>query len=330
MVGPVSRGRTDGVIFIFALVLGAHEAAASEADVTVSCPELSAEDRAQVEARVRASLLSASRSPASVELSCDVAAAQSQVTGNGHQVTLRTDRSASAVKEVLLASAENAILAWSAELASGPEDSTLPPPAPPPAAEPVAAPQPASVPAVAPTPEPNRVPDTQPTAHSRPASTWLFAGPRVELWSGGSGLGGQLGLQQKFGSAFVAGHGGYLLNLPPSSQFSAHELQFGAQIGWQPQSLFGLRGALGVGVSVFGATPAAGVSAQGGSTSSTLLCLSVELSRPVEFGALALLPAAGLRGFTRSRSVLVDGEQVLALPALTLEASLNLALKVGG
>ena len=328
MVGPVSRGRTDGVIFICALALGAHEAAAAEADVTVSCPELSAEDRAQLEARVRASLLSAGVSPASVELSCEAAAAQSQVTGNGHQVTLRTDRSASAVKEVLLASVEIAIAAWSAEGPSRPESSTLPPPAP--AAEPVAAPQPASVPTVAPTPVPNRVPDRQPTALSRPASTWLFAGPRVELWSGGSGLGGQLGLQHKFGSAFVAGHEGYLLNLPSSSQFSAHELQFGAQIGWQPQTLFGLRGALGVGVSVFSATPAAGVSAQGGSTSSTLLCLSVELSRPVEFGALALLPAAGLRGFTRSRSVLVDGERELALPALALEASLSLALKVGG
>ncbi len=127
----------------------------------------------------------------------------------------------------------------------------------------------------------------------------------------------------------VLGHG-YLVSLPRSTQFSARDLQFGAQIGWQPPALFGFRGALGVGLSVFGVSPAAGISVQNGSTHSTLACLSVELSRPVEFGVLALLPTAGLRAFNRSRSVFIDDQPVLALPALALEAGLSLALKVRG
>ena len=49
--------------------LGQHQQA--EADVTVDCVELSAEDAAQVEARVRASLLSAGLAPTTVALSCD-------------------------------------------------------------------------------------------------------------------------------------------------------------------------------------------------------------------------------------------------------------------
>ena len=158
----------------------------------------------------------------------------------------------------------------------------------------------------------------------------MFAGPRAELWSSGWGLGAQLGLEQKLSSVFVAVHGGYLVSLPSSTQFSAQDAQFGAQVGWQPQALLGLRGSLGVDLSLFSASPAAGVSVQEGSTRSTLAGLSVELSRPVEFGALALLPAAGLRAFTQSRAVVVDRQTVLALPALALQASLSLGLKIGG
>lgn len=328
MVGPVSRGRPVGVSVILAVALGAPAAFAAEAEVTVRCPELSAEDSAQVEARVRANLLSAGLSPASVELSCDVDSAQTQVTGNGQQVTLRTDRNASSVKEALLASADNALAAWSAQAFPGPPSQPPAAPEPTPAAEPAPAPAIVGLDSLA--SPPTRTPDARPAVPSRSASTWLFAGPRAELWSKGSGLGAQLGLEQNLNSAFLAIHAGYLVSLPASPQFSAHELQFGAQIGWQAQALFGLRGAFGIGLSQFGASPAAGLSVQNGSTSSTLPCLSLELSRPFEFGALAVLPAAGLRAFTGGRAVQIDGQEVLALPALAPGASLTLALKVGG
>jgi len=331
MVGPVSRGRIERIAFILALTLGAQAAAAAEPDVTVKCVELSSEDAAQVEARVRASLLGASLVPMSVDLRCEERWAQAQVTGNGHQVMLRTDRGASSVKDALLSSADSALSEWSALSTEPPAASPLPSPATAPAVEPPA--NPPARPPVAPASMPiatERIPDARPVGRPLPASTWLAAGLRAESWSSGSALGGQLGLQQKLDSAFLAVHAGYLVSVPRSAQFSAHELQVGAQIGWQPQPLGGLRAALGVGLSQFGADPASGISVQNGSTSSILPCLSAQLSRPVEFGAFALLPAVGLRAFTRSRSVLIDGQRVLALPALALEASLSFAVRVGG
>ena len=322
MVGPVSRGRTHGVSLVLGVALSVRTVSAADAEVSVNCPELSAEDAAQIEARVRANLLGASSQPTMVELSCEAASAQTQVAGNGQQVLQRAERSSISAKEALLASAEAALAAWNA-LATSPSTPPIAP-VPAPAAEPV--------PAATPTPPPTSAPSApQPrvSARSNTASTWLFAGPRAELWSSGWGLGAQLGLQQKLNSVFLALHGGYLVSLPSSTQFSARELQFGAQIGWQPQPLFGFRGALGIGLSLFGVSPGAGVSVENGSTR-TLPCLSLELSRPVELGAFALLPAVGLRAFTSARSVLVDQQEVLSLPALALEASLSLALKVGG
>jgi hypothetical protein len=318
--------------FLLAVALGARAASAAETNVTVKCAELSGEDSAQVEARVRANLLSAGLEPEAVELSCEAETAQTQVTGNGQQVMARSDRAASPVKEALLASADGALAAWSAQATGAQPSQPLPEPVPTRAADPAPAPALAAAPTTPLTPPPSRVPDSRPAPDSstKRASTWLSAGPRSELWSDGSGLGAQLGLLRNLSSTFLALHAAYLVSLPTSTRFSAYELQFGAQAGWQPAGLLGLRGALGLGLSVFSATPSEGVSVQSGSTNSTLPCLSVELSRPIEFGALALLPAAGLRAFTRTRSVLIDGQQVLALPALALEASLSLALKVGG
>src|SRR4051812_13051596 len=99
MVGPVSRGRTKQVGLILTLALTARVARAGETDVTVTCLELSAEDSAQVEARIRASLLSAGLTPATLASTCEAAAAQTQVTGNGQQVTMRSERSQTALKD---------------------------------------------------------------------------------------------------------------------------------------------------------------------------------------------------------------------------------------
>jgi len=298
---------------------------AAEAEVSVRCAELSAEDAAEVEARVRASLLGSGAEPATVALSCEPDSAQTEVSGGGRQVTQRSERNAISAKEALLASAEAALVAWSAE-----PPAVSPSAAVPAVATPVPAVEPVPAPAAAATTPPTKPPSAPPVARAIAASTWVSAGLRAEPWSHGWGLGPQLGLEQRLNTAFLAIQGGYLFALPSSTQFSAHDLQFGAQIGWQPRPLFGFRGALGVGLSVFGVSPQVGVSAQNGTTRSTLACLSLELSRPIEFGAFALLPNAGLRAFTRSRSVFIDEQEVLALPGLALEAGLSLALKVGG
>jgi hypothetical protein len=326
MVGPVSRGRREQLGVIFAVALGARAASAEEAEFTLNCAELSVEDAAQLEAQVRADLLSAGLTPLAVDLSCEADSAQTEVTGSGQQVTVRTDRDATSVKEALLASAESALSAWGARVDPTPAPLTAPivtaaaPKAPVPEA-------PRSAPVV-PRAIPDRLPDARPTLRSA-ISTWMSAGFRGEPWHSGGALGGQLGVQCQWPSAFATIRAAYLFGLPGATQFSAHELQFAAEIGFQPQGWLGLRGALGVGSSTFAVSPAADVSTQNGSTSSTLPFLGFELSRPFTFGRLALVPALGGRAFSRARRVSVDGQEVLAVPALAFAASLSLALKVG-
>jgi hypothetical protein len=329
MVGPVSRGRTRRVDIFLAIILGVRSASAHDANVGVHCIELSAEDTAEVEARVRASLLGTGAEPATVELSCERDAAQTEVSGSGRQLVRRRERGAISAKEALLASAEAALSAWSAEISAAESPRTAAPAVMGvPAAEPA---QPAVAATVTRAPKPpSAPPSARPSTPALRTSTWLSAGPRAELWRDAWALGPQVGVEQRLNAGFLGISGGYLLNLPRSTRFSAHDLHFGAQIGWQPSSLFGFRGALGIGLSLFGVSPDAGVSAPSGTTNSTLASLNAELSRPVEFGALALVPTAGFRLFLHTRSVFIDDQEVLALPPLVLGASVSLALKVGG
>lgn len=326
MVGPVSRGRLERGTIIVALALCTRGAAAADAAVVVSCPELSAEDTAQVEARVRAGLLGAGLEPARVELSCSADSVQTQVNGNGREALVRSERNATPVKELLLASADSALSAWGGSnagaTASAPATTSTLPAAP-------AAKAPTAPREVVATPAPPSSPIAQPATASVPHRTWVSAGLRTEFWRHGSGLGAQLGLEHQLASAFLALQAGYLAAVPTSSRFSAREIGIGAQLGWRPQRALGLRAALGVGLSLFGTTPAAGVSAQSGK-SLTLPFFGIELSRPVELGAFAVVPALGATAFSSSRTVKVDQADVLTVPALAVSASMALALKLGG
>jgi len=306
------------------LVLGSKAAAGSEAAVTVHCEELSAEDMAQIEARIRANLLNAGLSPTDLVLSCDATSVETQVRGLGRQATVRHERAATSLKEALLTSADAALAGWSSE--PNPTRLAAPAPTPPPAPTP-ATPTAIASPTAAPSP---RAVITRPAVRQSQRATWFFAGFRAEPWSGGSGLGAQLGAEHVFGAGFASIQGGYLFGVPSSAQFSAREVQFGTQLGWQPPQLLGLRGAFGGGLSVLGVSPAAGVSTPSGGTSSTAPFLSVELSRPIRFNAFGLLPMIGMRAFPAARAVQVDGQRAFSVPAVALEASLNFMLRAGG
>jgi hypothetical protein len=136
------------------------------------------------------------------------------------------------------------------------------------------------------------------------------------------------------GEAWVAAETSYLVGLPSSPRFSAGELQLGGELGLQPKDMLGLRGALAFGVSVFKASPKSGLTASGGDTTSTLPFLGASISRPVAFAGVALIPVVGFRAFKRERAVQIREAtatpiEALALPALTLQASLSFALNLG-
>jgi len=325
MVGPVSRDRREWLGFVFLFLLGSRTAGATEVAVTVRCEELSNEDAAQIEARVRANLLSAGLTPTDLVLSCNATSVQTEVRGQGRRATVRTERNASPLKEALLTSADAALDGWVNEPnAPGP---TAPAPTPPPAASPTPAPEPRATAEKSPS---QRAAINRLAVAPSPSTTWFFAGMRAEPWRDGFGLGAQLGAEHVFGAGFASIQGGYLFGFPSSTLFSAREVQFGAQLGWQPQRLLGVRGAFGFGLSVLGASPAAGVSSPSDITSSAAPFLSVELSRPLQLTDIGLLPVIGLRAFPNARSVQVNGQPALTLPAVTMEASLNFALRVGG
>ena|GEM_PF-1589766 len=325
MVWPVSRGRPGGVGFIFAVALFSRAAVGAESAIAVRCDELSSEGGAQIEARVRANLLSAGRTPTDITLTCDASSVRAQIRGSGREVFVRSERGPTPLEEALLASADAALAGWDSE----PSSTRLPAPVLP--APPAPAPLPASKQSTVAEAEPMQRPVvSRPAVRPSLTGTWFFAGMRAEPWRDGSGLGAQLGAEHRFGAGFASVQGAYLFAVPSADSFSAREVQFGAQLGWHPPSLFGLGGAFGLGLSVFGAKPAPGVSAPGGSTSSASPFLSVEASRPIEFGAFAVVPVLGLRAFPASRAVLINGQPALTLPAVAFAASLNFALRAGG
>ncbi len=304
---------------------GARSVLAAEADVTVHCDAVSTEVAAQVEARIRANLLSAGLEPAAVILECDGEAAQTRVTGGGHSVLLRANRSGSSIKDALLANADAALSAWvtlGLPVAAFPVAESVPP----------AIAAPVSAAAVAPMRTPTQAPacrDAKAPAPSNKGAVWLSAGVRAEHWHLGSALGAQLGVARPFGQGWLSAQLGYLVGVPTTAQFSVHELQFGGELGWQPSHALGLRGAFGVGLSVLGVTPDSNVSARSPTTSS-LPFLSVSLTRAVDFGSVALVPVVGFRAFPRARAIDIDSTKKLELPGFAPQASLNLALKFGG
>jgi hypothetical protein len=332
MFAAVSGGRIGRLRVICGAValFGARAAAAAaaEADVTVKCDAVSVEEAAQVEARIRANLLSAGLEPTAVELECDGEAAQTRVTGGGHSVLLRANRNAPSVKDALLANADAALSAW---VTLGSPVAVFPAPAPVAPVRPAAAACAPSAP-VAPVPTATRAPvcsDAKLLTPARARGVWLSAGVRAEHWHLGSALGAELGLARPLGEGWLVAQAGYLVAIPAPARFSVRELQLGGELAWQPSQTLGLRGALGVGLSVLGVTPESGVSARNATTSS-LPFLGLSLTRAVELGSVALVPVLGFRAFPHARAIDVDSTKKLELPAFAPQAALNFAVKLGG
>ena len=210
--------------------LWSRAALAVEAQVTVACKAAEVEVRAQVEARVRASILSGGIQPATVELQCDDDVTETRVSGNGQNVLLRANRNALDIKDALLANADAALAAW-VTLGTPVAAFTAP----------VSAPVPDSPPALPPAPPVTARATTRasvggPIKRSTDPGRLvarIAAGIRAEHWQPGSALGAQLGLEVQTSAVSVAAQGAYLVGLPSTARFSAGEWQLGGEFGWQ-------------------------------------------------------------------------------------------------
>lgn len=303
----LQRGGHGRACLLFLGFVGvARTTAARDDAVRVACDALAPDDAAQVEARIRATLLTAPAVDVSVSIECSAATADVRVTSADYDQHTTLALPEQDRQDALLAAVEELLAALEREGASSalPQGSAPPPtpstgvlPMPPAAPQPVVPPQPS--------PRSDRD-----TPHFDVA-----AGALAELWDGAIGYGARLLLERRQASWSLGADFGWLTTSEFSDAFRAHELHafvFGAL---EERRTTGLRGALGAGLSVLTVVPEPDIVVRT-PTTLPLVFLNAELARPVRFGHAWLLPALDLRFFPGRREVTVDAERRLVLPPL--------------
>lgn len=291
--------------------------AAADFLVEVACPEWSAESRGQVEARIRVTVLAEGLDARRVQIGCQDGTVGISVESSAGSVARPVERSSAPIEDVVVTAVEAALR----ELASRPlgEQTRL---SPPPPTEPVAAP---AGPAPAPTPLPMPTPAATPASPLTPVPrtvSELYATPTIGLFKERWALGGTLGVgvgTEVF--QYGLGIGGRTISGLPAA-FDAAEWGACARLAWSPARAAGFRGTLGLGVSALVTDPADDV-VSGSSTMLSTAYLELQLSRPFWLGRFGVAPGLGVRLFSARRNVRVNGQEQLALPLLTPEATLS-------
>jgi hypothetical protein len=296
-------------------------AAAADAQVVLSCQQLTREEAGKLETRIRVRLLATTSPAARVSIACGEQRGTVVVESEAARATREVALAGVDATETLVAAVENAL----EELAGPTAETTAPPPVaaepnvgaeqPPPAQQPPPASQ-------APTAKP---PAAQPSAvvaaPAQPAAalppdperfTELWLGAVGESWRDRLALGGAVGAA--YGSralAFGLRVGG-LAAVPRYAAFSATELSGDAAVAWQPPWSLGVRGRVSVGPSLLVIAPRASFKPRAGTTVAAW-CVGLTLARPFRFGHFAVVPEVGARLFSSKRNVNLDDSEQLAL-----------------
>jgi hypothetical protein len=254
-----------------------------------------------VEARIRATLLTDPASSAEIRIRCEFGTATVIAIAAGRSESAAIPLPSPALKDALLAAVEGTLAA----LESPSSRSAAPPSASPPA--PVLPPK-------APAPVEHAEPPTTPPSAEPGVVLNLGASLVVESW-GTLAYGGR--------ALFEAGRKRWNVGVAVGGLTSAergaafvptewHTLFFGA---FDPGGVGGLRGTLGVGLSMLLATPRSGVIALS-ATALPSVFGEVGLARPFQVDRVAIVPELGVRIATR-RDVVLDGTSQLVLPVVT-------------
>lgn len=297
-------------------------ARAAEVQVRVVCPDWQQETAAQVEARVRTSLLVAKVDVRRVLISCEAAHASVLVQGVTRTLLRPVVRRGAAIEDDVVATAESVLR----ELTAVPESN---PPNLDASAEPIAAPSPM------PEPTPTRA---TPEAKSKAADRYAVSPERRtriaevqaawlgERWGSHWATGAKLGLS--FGTDWymygIALGGRAALGEPAS--FDVSEWSAVAQLALTVPKAAGLRATAGAGVSLLVASPATNVASESTNLLSAA-CLQLDLSRPWRAGPFLLVPSLGARVFSARRSVRLNAQEQLVLPWLVPQAALMLGYR---
>jgi hypothetical protein len=313
------------------LLLAWSRAGLADTRFELVCPELTREQAAELEARIRASLLTTKAAAERVSIGCGTEGATVLVETTERRAERALAFTTADPREELIAAVEAALR----ELSEAPtrvEASEFPPAAAPterpapalPATVPVPVPAP-PVPsaAAAPAPAPRAAverPSPGPARH-----TLLLLGARGEPWPDGWALGAELGAGYGTRALAVGLLGAAATELRHRDEFTITEWSAALTIAWQPRWALGFRGQLGGGLSLLSVTPYGELAARDASRRGAWFA-EVVLTRPIRLDAAwAVVPGAGARGFAAQRDVNVDGERQLELGSVVPRLSLGLS-----
>ena len=319
--------RTGSKAATIALFGGLLPVSARAADypVRVDCP-WKAEAVAQVEARIRTTLLSEGLDVREVSIACAPGDTASVFVKSENGALLRpVVRKSQRIEDDVVGAVEAALR----ELIppSEPEPPAVAPPAamaPAPAAPASTAAPPARLERPVPRATDAAAP-RRPERNATPAAsvTELNVAPVVERLGGKWATGADAGMSVGDGSLAYGLAFGARAALGEPSTFDVTDWSAGAHLSLTLPRAYGLRFKLGIGVSLLVATPATKVVPD----SSTLLSagsLNPSISRPFWFGAFALAPGVGARVFSARRNVRVNEHEQFALPIFAPHVELSL------
>lgn len=304
----VALGLASGLM----LLCRVAAADAAEVQVAVSCGEWSSEQASQVEARIRAALLLEHFVARRVLIVCEGGAVEVIAESSTAQLTRPVVLGSGSLEDSIVRTVDQALRDLQAPPPAPPSEPPQPP-KPVPSALPTAPPVAASPPAVSAAP---------PVVPTPPAWPEVSLGVLGERWATHNALGARASASlggERLRYGFVLGG---LAALGEPSGFDVNEWHVGAGLSWAPSWLFGVRGNLGLGGSLFLTAPQ-GLSVDT-ATSLSAAFAEVGLSRPFWLGAVGVSPELGVRVSSAERSVRIDEVQQLVLPVLAPAASLSL------
>lgn len=319
--------RAAGLLFPLLVSSALGRIAPARADdgrVQLGCPQLTSEQAAEVEARVRVALLGASAPAARVIITCEPESALVVVTAEQGSAERPVSLGAGDVRERLLAEVDAAL-----QQLARPAVSTGALPIPSPTPSPATADLPSSPQAPGPPTLRSGPPAEQPPPNAGRARSNERHRARAELSARGGGeawrdavaLGAALGLG--YGSRSLSFNMRIRGNTLPAtgSSFAVQEWSAAVGVAWTPGWARGLRGELELGPSLLNVTPR-GQLLPRDSTAVAAWYSALSISRPLWWGRAAVVPGVGARAFTEVRRVNVDGNAKLVLgrlvPGLTL------------
>jgi hypothetical protein len=295
--------------------------------VQIDCSELTTEQAAEIESRVRASLLT-TEGDASVAIACRSDGADVRVERGPESVVVTALATPAGFRDDVLRAVEQALEQLLRRQARPPQassegDAHDGTPAP------LASPEPTPLPATAPSARPITTAPPPDRKQAPQARRWTeissaFVG---ESWSERPALGGSLGAARNARSLWYGLRIAALRPVTQAPSFSAVEAQVAAELGVQPDFAAGVRFSLALGPSVLFVQPQGGFTSRSGNAKTSLFA-AIYLSRPIWLGRWALLPDLGVRLFARERGVNVDTEQQLALAGFAPQLSLGVAYRI--